>query len=88
MGMYLGAIYYRSGKNIRLLILIHAIYDAVSMISSGRLSGVSIEQIINGSDSGGINTIAVWVPIYLSLSLFVLKEKKIAPLLQKEDTQI
>ena len=84
-GMYLGAIYFRTGKNLWFLIAIHAFYDGAGMIANGILSNsATTSSILNNSDRGGWMTVAVWLTVYLAAFAFVMRPKKTDPLLKKE----
>ena len=92
-GIYLGAIYFRTGKNIRYMILLHALYDFVSMIVAGRLNGVAMNDALN--PAGGALTgnriaaiILIWGIIYLSATFLILRKKKITPLLSGNDSKL
>ena len=85
-GMYLGAVYFRTGKNIRFMIVLHAVYDFVLMIVSGRLSGVSLNEVLNPAGSAASSktaalTVLVWAVIYIPATIIILRKKKIEPLL-------
>ena len=84
MGIYLGTIYFRSKKNIWLLIFLHGYYDMVVMIVSGVLNGNQTSTILN-SYSTNYATALIWPAIYILLSLFLLRPKKIEPLLEKNN---
>lgn len=85
-GIYYGAVFFRTGKNIKYLIILHALYDYVGMVSNGRLKGESINSIL--SPGGGPPTlraaaaaILVWGCIYLLSTIFILRPSKVKPLL-------
>ena len=84
MGMYLGAIYYRTGKNIWYVIILHGLYDMLSMIVAGRLSGVTINEILSSSGNAGGIQMVIWIALYFGMTLLVLRPKKIEPLLDRE----
>ena len=83
MGFYLGAIYFRTGRNIWYMILLHALYDAAGFILSGRLTGSSTYSILAATGDGGIAGVLLWVVIYAAATLIVLRPKKIDPLLDR-----
>ncbi|MBQ8081829.1 MAG: CPBP family intramembrane metalloprotease [Clostridia bacterium] len=91
MGMYYGAVYFRTGKNIWYMIVLHSLYDLTLLIANGRLSGRTVNSILNFG--GGELTpklvligILAWGAIYLLPTLFILRPKKLKPLLaEKKD---
>lgn len=86
-GMYFGAIYYRTGKNIWYLISLHAMYDMLGFIAGGRLSGKTPVNIISAPSGDNWIGYFIWTAVYILVTLFVLRPKKTAPLLKKEDNQ-
>lgn len=86
-GMYFGAIYYRTGKNIWYLIFLHAIYDMLGFIAGGRLSGNTPVNIMSAPSLEGWGGYLIWIAVYTLVTLFVLRPKKTAPLLKKEGDQ-
>ncbi len=83
MGVYLGTIYFRSKKNIWFLIILHGVYDLIVMTASGMLSGNQASNILNSYSNNYIGAL-IWLVVYTLLSLFLLRPKKIEPLLEKE----
>ena len=89
--MYDGAVYFRTGKNIWYMIVLHSLYDLTLLIANGRLSGRTVNSILNFG--GGELTpklvligILAWGAIYLLPTLFILRPKKLKPLLaEKKD---
>lgn len=73
-GMLFAVAYYRSGKNIWPVILIHAFGDGCSFLFGGGLSGVGYgETIASGSVTGGL-----FAPIItLLVVMWVVRKKKI-----------
>ena len=86
-GMYFGAIYYRTGKNIWYMIFLHALYDMLGFIAGGRLSGNTPVNIISAPSGEGWFVYLIWIAVYTLVTLFVLRPKKTAPLLKKEEDQ-
>lgn len=86
-GMYFGAIYYRTGKNIWYLIFLHATYDMLGFIAGGRLSGNTPVNIMSAPGREGWIGYLIWIAVYTLATLFVLRPKKIEPLLKKEKDQ-
>ena len=88
MGMYLGAIYYRTGKNIWYTIFLHSLYDFLGMIVNGRANGSTLSSVLSPSGSsltveGVMLAISVWGIVYFLNTLFILRPKKVEPLLAK-----
>lgn len=80
-GMYYGAIYFRTGKNLWYVAILHALYDGVAFIGSGRLGGTVGTAIIDQSGNVGVYGGIFWSVIYLIATVFVLRPKRIAHLL-------
>ncbi len=80
-GMYFCAIYFRTGKTLWYVAFLHALYDFIGFVFSGRLSGAGAADVINGSGSPNIVTVLVWGTFYLIALLVVLRRKKVEPLL-------
>lgn len=85
MGAYLGAVYYRTGKNLWYLMLLHGLYDGGALIVSGALSGNNTVSIIGASGSAGVRGVLIWVAVYLLLTLFLLRKDRIASFLKKPE---
>ncbi len=83
-GMYYGAIYFRTGKNIGFIILLHALYDAAGMISGGWLSGEGLSAILNRAQDVPAAGVLLWVVLYSAAILIVLRPKKVMPLLKQK----
>lgn len=73
LGVIFGAVYHRSKGNIWVCVMIHALLDLGSFISSGMLWGVSEVESI-GSYNG---TKVVGILIYASVAIWVARKKKI-----------
>lgn len=86
-GMYFGAIYYRTGKNIWYLIFLHAIYDMLGFIAGGRLTGNTPVNIMSAPSLESWAGYLIWIVVYSFVTLFVLRPKKTASLLKKEEDQ-
>ena len=84
IGMYLGAIYFRTGKNLVFVALVHGLYDMAAMINGGRLSGNSIGSILDEAGSVSYLGIVIEAAAYLLLTLIVLRPGRTAPLLKTE----
>ena len=84
-GIFFCAVYFRTGKCLWYSILVHALHDAMIFVVSGRLSGLGTNAVIN--DMGLENT--VWSTllqalIYAAIGLFLLRKRKVEPLLKRE----
>ena len=69
--------------------LLHALNDTVSFIQSGGLSGADSDAVISGSVQSG-NTELVFAGqfvFYVAVTLFVLRRKKVEPLLKNTETE-
>ncbi|MBP3870239.1 MAG: CPBP family intramembrane metalloprotease [Faecalicoccus sp.] len=84
MAVFLGAIYFRSHKNIWLLIILHGVFDMVVMIGSGILAGTDLSALLNNYSANFIGAL-FWNVVYILTSLFLLRPKKVEPLLKKEE---
>ena len=88
-GLLFCAIYFRTGKNLWYNMLLHALNDALSFIQSGALSGADSDAVISGSVQSG-NTELVFAGqfvFYVAMTFFVLRRKKVEPLLKKTETE-
>ena len=69
--------------------LLHALNDALSFIQSGGLSGADSDAVISGSVQNG-NTELVFAGqfvFYVAMTFFVLRRKKVEPLLKNTETE-
>ena len=82
MGFCFGAVYFRTGKNIWYLIFLHALNDAVVGIVNGTLGGKALTEVIGESDRFGVFSAIVPMVFYGGVALFLLRQKKVNPLLQ------
>ena len=88
MGMYYGAVYFRTGKNIWYNAALHGLYDFAAMLANGRASGATLDSILNfghGVLTGKsvlVGTL-LWGGLYLLPTLFILRPQKLRPLLSK-----
>lgn len=85
MGVYLGAVYFRTGKHLWYLIFVHSLYDAVGMISSGMLSGEKMDDVLNSYSSISVTTVMIVGALYLAAALFILRPQKANELMAPED---
>lgn len=77
MGVYLGAIYYRTGKNLWYLAIIHGVYDMCGLIIDGTLNGVPIVAAGGSPAGGALISILIWVLVYAVATLIILRPKKL-----------
>lgn len=87
MGMYFSTIYYRTGKNLWFLMILHAVYDLVVSVMSGRLSGSNMEDVLALAQSIDIRTLLVQGAIFLFIIVILIRSKKMDTLLKK-DTEV
>ena len=82
-GVYLGAIFYRTKKNMWFNAILHGIYDLVGIIQLGILRHGDTVQFTPAASPRSIITILVWTLLFLGSTLIVLRPGKLDPLLQK-----
>ena len=85
IGLLFATVYFRTGKNLWLVVILHAINDVFALIASGRLSGLNAGQSIASASSSlsadsGLLQILVTFCIYSAICLFLLRPKKIKQL--------
>ncbi|MBR3202200.1 MAG: hypothetical protein IKF60_01295, partial [Solobacterium sp.] len=73
----------RTGKNLWFNILLHGLYDLAGMIVYGRFSGVPLSAMVSPSVSpqSFARQTLIYMALYLLPTLFILRPKKIQPLL-------
>lgn len=86
MGMYLGAIYYRTGKDLIFISAVHGLYDMAAMIVNGRLRGEEMGEILEQASSFSPAGILLWSAVYLAAALIVLRPGRTAKLLDAAQT--
>ena len=86
-GMYYGAVYFRTGKNLWYNVILHGIYDAVGLILFGRLSGVPLDAVVSPSVSSQsfVRMTLTYAALYLLPTFIILRPKKLKPLLSEKD---
>ena len=84
-GIFYGAVYYRTGKNLWYCVLIHALHDAAIFLAQGALSGANSADVITQSSQGSIGMLVGQTVVYAALGLFLLRKKKVEPLLEKAE---
>lgn len=83
MGMFFGAVYFRSKKNLWLCIVLHAFHDIAVSVQSGVLWGVDITQTISSYNPMAL----IPAGIILLIVLFLLRNKKVEPLLKNKELE-
>lgn len=73
VGIFFGAVYYRSRKNIWVVIILHAINDFYTFIASGALNGVSQNEALNTKTNSVLGTYIVFGLI----SIWLMRKKKL-----------
>lgn len=77
LGVVLGIIYFRSCNNILPVVLIHAVVDGVSFVSSGALSGTALNDAITDiSVSSGPGAKIGTLLFYVALAAFLMRKAK------------
>lgn len=80
LGLLFGAIYYRSKKNIWVVIILHAFNDFYTFIASGALAGTSQNEALNASANSVLGT-------YLTfglVALWLMRKKKIVAIMNEQ----
>jgi hypothetical protein len=87
-GIFYGALYFRTGKCLWYNMLIHGFHDTVTFILSGGLNGANSSSVITQSAQGGaVLSVIVSTALYTAVGLFLLRKKKVEPLLKKTETE-
>lgn len=87
MGMYFGVIYFRTGKNIWFLIILHALYDFVLSITNGRLSGVNMEDLLASAQTIKLSSIFIQGAVIMFAIALALYSKRTDALLKKDSPE-
>lgn len=74
IGIILGAVYVRSGKNIWPCIVLHGFHDLGSFMQSGMLTGNGIKDAVSGYDVSVIRSVIV----FFLVGLFLMRKKKMS----------
>lgn len=82
IGMMISAIYYRTNKNLWYVIVLHSLNDAVGLIASGRLSGISTATILEMTNNYSLVEILAPAIFYGTITAVLLRKKKVEPLLK------
>ena len=72
IGMLLGAIFYRSGRKIWPVLLLHALIDFSGFVLSGMLHGKSQVEAISSLDPRSL----ILIPIFILLTLFLMRKRE------------
>ena len=82
IGMMIGAIYFRTNKNLWYVIILHSLNDAFGLMVSGQLNGVPTETILEVTNNFSLVEILIPSIFYGSITMFLLRKNKIKPLLK------
>ena len=83
-GIFYGAVYFRTGKNLWYNVLIHGLHDIFVFLVQGALSGAgSADVITSASQSIDVPVLILQALGYAAIGLFLLRKKKVAPLLKQ-----
>lgn len=82
IGVMISAIYYRTNKNLWYVIVLHSLNDAVGLIASGRLSGISTATILEMTNNYSLVEILAPAIFYGTITAVLLRKKKVEPLLK------
>ena len=74
LGIIMGAMYYRSHRNLWVNIILHAIYDGAGLLAGGVLGG---KELVNALESTDPLKALIIAAITLLIGLFVSRKKKI-----------
>jgi len=85
IGMCFGAIYFRTGKCLWYVMVLHALNDASAYIVNNRLGGTSATDPISAYEELGLFEIAAPMILYVGLALFLMRNKKVQPLLKEKE---
>lgn len=86
VGIFFCAMYYRTGKCLWYVVIVHAFNDFCAFLKTGFLNGGSVADSISSTAipfENLIQVLPVLAVMYLLLALFVLRPKKVKPLLGK-----
>ncbi len=83
-GMYYCGIYFRTGKTLWYIAMLHTAYDFIGFVFSGRLNGAAATDVLNSAGSPSIATTLIWGGFNLLAVLVVMRPKKVNPLLDRD----
>lgn len=72
IGMLLGAIFYRSGRKIWPVLLLHALIDCAGFVVGGILHGKTQVDAVNTLDPRSL----IMIPVYIGLALFLMRKRE------------
>ena len=85
-GIYFGAIYFRTGKNLWFVMLVHGIHDTVVFLVQGALSGTDSSAVIaQSSQNTNMISAIIQAATFAAIGLFLLRKNKVEPLLKKTE---
>ncbi len=69
--------------------LLHTLHDTVTFIQTGGLSGADSDAVISGSVQNGNSGLLFFgqFVFFVAMTLFVLRRKKVEPLLKNTETE-
>ena len=79
-GIYYCTVFYRVGKNLWFMVILHGVYDLIGLINQGRLNGTALGDVIAPQQITGKSFgfgVLVLGGLYLLASIFVLRPKKL-----------
>lgn len=82
-GMYLGGIYYRTGRCLWYLAALHALNDAAILVANGMFLGNTTGDIINNASAPSVAQTLVPMALFGGLTLLILRPSKVKPLLRR-----
>ena len=85
-GIYYCAVFYRVGKNLWFMVILHGVYDLIGLINQGRLNGTALGDVIAPQQITGKSFglgVLVLGGLYLLASIFVLRPKKLISLISE-----
>lgn len=71
IGMVFGAIYYRAGRSIWVVGLIHAVFDAAAFVQGGALFGQTVEASVGKTNA----SVLLYAAIFIAWFLFLMRDR-------------
>ena len=87
IGMYLGAIYVRTGKCLWYCVAVHAVNDVIAGVAAGTLGGSSVADVVQEMGNLTPMTIPLLAAAYGLPAAVVLRKKKLQPVLDALETK-
>ena len=87
-GIYYAAVYYRTGKNLWYILVLHAFYDMFAMIGTGILAGTTVDTILNSAESIQLTSVLFWIVVYGGATLLVMRPNAVKPLLKAPEQTV